>query len=129
MRGFRFAGLDHPRVALGRIAKANLLITTDRNREALALAQLAKTNLLDILPEDHWMVAYASSAEGAALARQGSYPEAESLLLASVEPLELAPIPGAVEQHRIRLVELYDAWGKPERAAEHRALLEETDPQ
>jgi hypothetical protein len=66
-------------------------------------------------------VAYASSAEGAALAKLGSYPEAESLLLSSLEPLEMAPIAGALEQHRIRLAELYSDWGKPGMADQYRA--------
>jgi len=114
-------GFDHPRVAVGRIAKANLLISTERYEEALSLAQSAKASLLSTLPEDHWLVAYAASAEGAALAELGSYPEAESLLLASLEPLKLAPIPGAVEQNRIRLAELYAGWGKPGEAARIRA--------
>ena len=114
-------GTDHPRVAVGRIAKANLLLATDRVDAALDLAVQAKASLLTSLPEDHWLVAYALSAEGAALTRLEAYHEAESLLLASREPLEHAQISGVVEQHRLRLAELYTAWGKPGIADKYRA--------
>ena len=116
-------GQEHPRVSLAYVVKANLLLATGRADEALALSRLARRNLLESLPEDNWMVAYASSAEGAALAEQRSYQEAEELLLSSLEPLELAPIPGVVEQHRSRLATLYTSWNKPETAAQFRTPL------
>jgi len=115
-------GDNHPRVAVGRVAKANLLIAIEQYAEALTLAQLARLDLLRTLPEDHWLVAYASSAQGAALAHLASYPEAESLLLSGIEPLELAPIPGVVSLHRIRLANLYAGWGKPGEAARYRLV-------
>ncbi len=113
-------GEDHPMLALARVVKANLLIVTDRQREAQALAQQVRSSLLKTLPEDHWLVAFASSAQGAALAKSGSYMEAEPLLLASLGPLELAPIPGAARQHRLRLADLYAGWGNPGEAAKYR---------
>jgi hypothetical protein len=113
-------GNDHPRVAVGRVAKANLLIATGRYEDALELAKLAKTSLLEALPEEHWLVAYASSAEGGALTRLGSYPEAEQLLLSSLKALEPAPITGVVEQHRARLVELYVKWDRNNEAEKYR---------
>lgn len=112
-------GDDHPRVAVGQIAKANLLIATGRVEDALALARRAKIIALDNVPEDHWLVAYASSAEGAALVELESYEEAESFLVAGLEPLQQAPIPGVVERHHIRLVKLYEAWGKPTEAEKY----------
>ncbi|MDX1405843.1 MAG: toll/interleukin-1 receptor domain-containing protein [Woeseiaceae bacterium] len=111
---------DHPRLALARVVKANLLIATDRHREALALAQQVRSGLLQGFAEDHWLVAYASSAEGAALVQLGSYTEAEPLLLASMEPLELALIPGAAKQHRLRLADLYAGLGRPGEEAKYR---------
>ncbi|MFZ9051545.1 MAG: tetratricopeptide repeat protein [Woeseiaceae bacterium] len=113
-------GEDHPMLALARVVKANLLIATDRQREALALAQQARSSLLQVFPEDHWLVAFASSAEGAALANLGLYAEAESLLLSSLEPLQLALVPLAYKHHRIRLASLYAGWGNPGEAAKYR---------
>jgi hypothetical protein len=112
---------DHPRLALARVVKANLLIATDRHRDALALAHQVRSTLLQTLPEDHWLVAFAASAEGAALANLDSYAEAESLLLSSLEPLKLAPVPGAYRHHRRRLASLYAAWGKPSDVAKYQA--------
>jgi tetratricopeptide (TPR) repeat protein len=113
---------DHPRLALARVVKANLLIATERQHDGLALAHQVRSSLLQTFPEDHWLVAYASSAEGAALVHLGSYMEAEPLLLASLEPLELAMIPGAAKQHRFRLADLYAGWGKPDQAAKYRPV-------
>jgi len=110
-------GVGHPRVAVAYVVKANFLIATDRDSDALVLAQQARSSLLKSLPEDHWLVAYASSAAGAALSNLGSYSEAETLLLSSLEALEPAPIPGAVKQHRERLADLYSGWGKPREAS------------
>jgi tetratricopeptide (TPR) repeat protein len=115
-------GDDHPRVAVGRVAKANLLLATARHEEALELASLARSSLLEVLPEDHWLVAYASSAAGAALIETASYTEAESMLLPGLELLELAPIAGAVEQHRARLVSLYVKWGRTDEAAKYQTV-------
>jgi tetratricopeptide (TPR) repeat protein len=112
-------GDDHPRVAVGRVAMADLFVTTDRFNEALELTRIAKASMLESLPEDHWLVAYALSAEGAALAALGAYDEAEPLLLASFGPLEFAPIPGALARHRLRLGDLYIDWGKPGEAAQY----------
>jgi tetratricopeptide (TPR) repeat protein len=113
-------GEDHPMFAVAQVVKANLLIAMDRQREALTLAEQAKSTLLQVFPEDHWLVAFASSAEGAALGNLGSYEEAETLLLASLEPLELALVPLAYKNHRNRLANLYAAWGNAGEAAKYR---------
>ncbi|HYU80043.1 MAG TPA: hypothetical protein VEK56_13720 [Vicinamibacterales bacterium] len=57
-----------------------------------------------------------------ALAR---YSEAEAVLLDARKDLGALPAPPArdVKATTTRLVELYDAWGKPDRAASYRALL------
>jgi tetratricopeptide (TPR) repeat protein len=109
-------GDEHPRVSVGRIAKANLLLATERHAEAFELASRARSSLLDVLPADHWLVAYASSAVGAALTETSSFAEAESMLLPGLEVLKQAPIAGAVEQHQARLASLYVKWGRPEEA-------------
>ena len=59
------------------------------------------------------------------------YEEAEKILLAAYPVLQ-----GQFGEQHVRtqkavshLVALYVAWGKPEKAAEYRALLEEAEPQ
>jgi tetratricopeptide (TPR) repeat protein len=111
-------GDEHPLMANTLVVKANLMLARERFDDALVLAESARDTLLMSLPNDHWRVAAAESAAGAALAGLGSYADAEPLLLRSLEPLEQAPIPGVVEQDKERLANLYIAWGKPEKAKE-----------
>jgi exopolyphosphatase/pppGpp-phosphohydrolase len=106
-------------VANTLVVKANLMLAQERFGDALALADEARDTLLMSLSNDHWSVAAAESAAGAALAGLGSYADAESLLLRSLEPLEQAPIPGMVEKNKERLANLYTAWGKPGKARQY----------
>ncbi len=77
--------------------------------------------------EDHWRTAVAIGAEGAALAGQGNYTEAEPLLLKSHSVLSQDPnaLPRYVNEATRRLASLYSEWGKPAQAAEFLALAEE----
>jgi serine/threonine protein kinase len=81
------------------------------------------------IPED-WRLFDLKSLQGACLSAQNMYAEAEPLLLKGYEGLEqrTAQIPDA-SRDRVRaaiqrLVELYQAWGKPETAAAWRTKLE-----
>jgi tetratricopeptide (TPR) repeat protein/tRNA A-37 threonylcarbamoyl transferase component Bud32 len=80
---------------------------------------------------DAWSTFNARSLLGEALARQKRYAEAEPLLLAGHEGLEArARTVPPQAQHSLtealeRLVQLYDAWGKPEQAAAWRQKLEQ----
>ncbi len=71
-----------------------------------------------------WFVAYAESALGASLTALGRFAEAERLLVSSYPIIRDAqgdesPKTGAALR---RLIELYRAWGKPGKRAEHEAL-------
>jgi serine/threonine-protein kinase len=77
------------------------------------------------LPTGHWLI-YASQSvlgEHELLARR--YAEAERLLLPSYyKLLELrGPKATIIRDVRVRIAKLYEAWGKPARAQEFRALL------
>jgi tetratricopeptide (TPR) repeat protein len=82
-------------------------------RECLEIRQKA-------LPEGHWLIADTMSLLGATLARQGEFEEAEPLLVNGYAALTANP--NTLEDRKglalERLVELYEAWGKPDRAAE-----------
>jgi tetratricopeptide (TPR) repeat protein len=112
-------GNEHPLVANTLVVKANLVLAQERFDDALALAEAARATLMMSLPNDHWSVAAAESAAGAALAGLGSYADAEPLLLRSLGPLEHAPVPGIAEKNNERLANLYTAWGKPEKAKQY----------
>jgi tetratricopeptide (TPR) repeat protein len=81
---------------------------------------------------DAWRIASARSLLGAALAGQKKYAAAEPLLLQGYEGLRAQDesIAPAVRQERLveaagRLVQLYDAWGKKDKADEWRKKLNE----
>lgn len=116
----RALGDLHPQVASTLTVKSNLLLETERFEEARQVAGKARKIMAMSLPEDHWRVAAAATVEGAALTKLGIYQDAEPLLLASVKPLEEAPIPGIGDQNRERLISLYTAWNKPEEANKFR---------
>jgi serine/threonine protein kinase/tetratricopeptide (TPR) repeat protein len=74
--------------------------------------------------EDDWSLGSVKSLLGAALTSLHRYDEAETLLLDAQRDLSSAAtrrseLPATL----VNLVELYDAWGKHDRAAEYRALL------
>ena len=90
-------------------------------RECLAIREKA-------LPDD-WLRFNAMSMLGGSLLGQGKYFEAEPLILAGYEGLkareENIPAPGKprLAAAAERVVRLYEAWGKPEKATEQKARL------
>jgi tetratricopeptide (TPR) repeat protein len=74
----------------------------------------------------HWRRSQTMSQLGAALAGQEKYTEAEPLLLRGYEGLEAheaeipAPHKTKLSEARARVAELYESWGKSEKAAEWR---------
>jgi eukaryotic-like serine/threonine-protein kinase len=75
--------------------------------------------------EDDWSIAATKSLLGAALVALGRYDEAEDALLDAHRDLASMPAPARRDLNVTlnRLVELYDAWQKPDRAAFYRAQL------
>jgi hypothetical protein len=74
--------------------------------------------------ENDWSVGATKSLLGAALLAQRRYDEAEAMLLDAQR--DLAASPSLQRETTVtigRLVDLYEAWGKHEKAAEFRALL------
>ena len=77
------------------------------------------------LPPDHWFAATVQGFYGKCLMALERYAEAEQQVLAAYEAVNGAL---GAEDRRTRtllerLVELYEAWGKPEDAERYRALL------
>jgi tetratricopeptide (TPR) repeat protein/predicted Ser/Thr protein kinase len=78
------------------------------------------------LPAGHWQTGVYQRLHGKCLTRLGRYAEAEAALLKSVEILEAAfgPAHGRTTGAISTLADLYDAWEKPEQAAQWRGRLE-----
>lgn len=103
-----------------------------RGGDAVEAERLIRMTLspLSTAAADPWMTFNAKSLLGAALAGQQKHAEAEPLLLAGYEGMKQRQnrIPPQsrfqVADSAERLVQLYDAWGKPAEAAKWRAELE-----
>src|SRR5688572_32921514 len=93
--------------------------TLFRSAEVLLRRALAAQERTDAA---EWRIGMTRSSLGEALTRLGRHPEAETLLLDAARSLE--PGPGRqgreAAANRARLAALYDAWGRPEKAAAYR---------
>ncbi len=84
-----------------------------------------------VLPADDRSIPQYQIAYGACLTKLERYEEAQEHLLAGYEGLKKAQGKEHKQTRKAlqRLVELYEAWGKPEQAAEWRAKLPEASSQ
>jgi len=82
------------------------------------------------LPANHPDIAESATVLGACLTALGRFDEAEAALVEASRVLDARP--GARSRHRRetlqRRVELYKAWGRPEKAREYAALLSSDPP-
>jgi tetratricopeptide (TPR) repeat protein len=128
-------GPDHQLVAIYTINHAAVLMALHRAGEAEPLlreglrVRLLAPGLVPIRRRtwlvDDWSVAATKSLLGAALVEQRRYAEAETILLEAWRELEASSSAHANDKQTTltRLVDLYAAWGKPEKAADYRSLL------
>ncbi len=116
----------HPRLANSLIGLGSLVANSGRPVEAQPLLEEALTIFSNTLPPGHWQVAEARTFLALCLALQAKYDAAEQALQAAPEPEALESLPGPQRRQRLQiLVYLYDAWGKPQRAAAYQTQLEE----
>jgi eukaryotic-like serine/threonine-protein kinase len=98
-----------------RIANGDGVSSEGAIRHALAVRRR-------LFPPGDWRIAEAQSLLGAALIAQKRYADAEPLLLAAYEGLK--PVRGFEDWERVanqaRLVELYEALGRPQQASAYR---------
>jgi eukaryotic-like serine/threonine-protein kinase len=114
-----------PRIATAAVGLGALLTARGSLREAEPLLHEGVQILQQAFGNEHWQVAQAQSLLGACLTAQARFAEAEPLLQPSYRVL--VERRGATDRHTQtalqHLVSLYEAWGRPHRAAEYRALL------
>ncbi|MEM1182628.1 MAG: tetratricopeptide repeat protein [Acidobacteriota bacterium] len=110
------------RYGSGLSGLAGVLLALDRLDEALETASQGEAVLVEALPEGHVRIANVRRVRGAVLTALGRYDEAEAALLESYAVLEKVAEaePNHFRRVRSRLVELYDAWGRPELAGPYR---------
>ncbi len=112
---------DNPQRGVYRRNFASLLLSEGKTAEAEAEAREALA-ALRVKSPDPWRIPDAESFLGGCLTALGRYPEAETLLLESYPLLQKDKGEGAKHagEARQRIVDLYTAWGKPERLAAYR---------
>jgi len=78
------------------------------------------------LPEGSWRIGVSAAWLGVAFTKLQRYAEAEALLLEGHATLQRTKGQHASQEAGVigALADLYDAWGKPERSSEFRALLD-----
>ena len=126
-------GSDHQLTAVYTINLASVQLARrhpDVAEELLRQALPIRSKAPDVLPsrrrtvpEDDWSVAGIKTLLGAALTAQRRYGEAEAMLLDARRDLatQAAPRLRDVKATVGGLVQLYDAWGRPEMASTYRA--------
>ena len=128
-------GSDHQLVAIYSINLASVQLARHRPAEAESLVREGlriRARAPGVVPsrrrtvaDDDWSLGAAKSLLGATLVSLGRYNEAETVLLDARGDLAAlhTPQPLAMKTTLSRLVELYVAWGKRDRADTYRALL------
>ena len=121
----KFLGNEHPSVAKCLSYLGDLLKDKGDFEAAEPLYREAINIYQKVLPKEHWISDYVRSKLGSCFTSLLRYQEAESLLLESY-PL-LKEKREADDKYTIKtlnfIIELYEAWGKPEKFAEYKALL------
>lgn len=117
-------GEDHHEVATSLNNIANVLYHNGQYAEAEKLQRQAIAIYQKSLKPEHWMIHRSRSHLGACLTKLKRYAEAEEQLLLAYAGLKAARGEQNETTRRTvsRLVELYEAWGKPDQAASYRAL-------
>ncbi|GMU36431.1 MAG: serine/threonine-protein kinase [Phycisphaerae bacterium] len=117
-------GQEHPLVASTRIALARALMSQGRYRESEPVLQEALRIRRKTLPDDVISISEAVGLLGENLIKLDRFPDAEPLLLESYSRLVALPDPrgpdvdARVSAAARRLVQLYERWNKPDKAAE-----------
>jgi tetratricopeptide (TPR) repeat protein len=128
----KFLSADDPTLAYALAGLTSTLLATQKFTEAEPLARECLTIREKKLPDD-WRTFNARSVLGGSLLGQKKYAEAEPLLLSGYEGMkqreDKIPASGKprVKEALDRLVQLYEATGQSEKAAEWNRKLAEFD--
>jgi tetratricopeptide (TPR) repeat protein len=116
----RLFGEDHPDVASSLTHLAILQVETRKYSAALESAVAATELSTKAFSATHWRTAVAQSAQGAARAGLGEYPEAERLLTSGYKILssDMGALPTYRNRARGYLEDLYRRWQRPMPAAQ-----------
>jgi len=125
----RVLGPTHPDTISVTASLGEVRLQQKKYADAEALLRQARNNS-EKMAADSWERYWSQNLLGASLAGQSQYAEAESLLVSGYQgmlqreaaiPLEDRPV---LSQAGERIVQLYEKWEKPEKAAEWRERLQ-----
>jgi tetratricopeptide (TPR) repeat protein len=123
---------DSPRLAVPLVALGRNLLVQSRWSEAEPILRECMAIGEKATPDD-WVRFKATSLLGGSLLGQGRFADAEPLIVQGYEGMKSreARIPG-VERHHLhegaeRVINLFEAWGRPEQAAAWRARFGRAD--
>lgn len=121
----KLLGPEHWRVADSYLGLAGIALENDEPDEARQLALTALDIYRQALPAGHLKISGGESVLGDVYLAQGRYAEAEPLLLESYRAMEAVQdrVPYRIAALET-LIDLYEAWGKPEKAVEYGERLE-----
>jgi eukaryotic-like serine/threonine-protein kinase len=106
-------------------SQSEALLKEGRFEEAAAALRGCLAVRQKAFPEGNWLIAETNSQLGAALAGEGKFAEAEPLLLEAYTTLQAGTAPPDRSRAALRrIVQLYESWGKTDRAAEWRQRLQ-----
>jgi serine/threonine protein kinase len=123
----KFYGPDHPYYANSLVNLAALQVKMGKYDEAEKNFNEGISIRGKIFGENHWETATARSLLGGCLTKEGKYAQAEKLLTESLEIIKKQFGQEHPRTHAAlrRVVEFYDAWGKPKQAAVYKAGLKD----
>jgi len=121
----KFYGSDHPLYANSLVNLAALQVRMGKYDEAKKNFDEGIGIRGKVFGEDHWDTATARSLLGGCLTKEGQYAQAERHLTKSLDIIkkQFGQEHPRTQAALRRVVELYEAWGKPEQAAAHKAGL------
>ncbi len=123
----RVLGDDHPNTLISKSNLALLLVDLCKTVEAEQMAGEAVVAARETLGAEHFFHGNFLGKHGRALAALERFDDGESVLLEAHGILQAALGDEHGQTKRVvgYLADLYDAWGKPDKAAEWRAKLAE----
>jgi len=121
----RTLGEEHPYVASRMNNLASTLVRKGNYKSAEELYQKAIAIQRKTFAEKSWEIATTKLLLGACYSEAKRFEEAEPLILGALPIIEqnFGPDHARTQAAVRRLISLYEAWGKPEKAAEYRSLL------
>ncbi len=115
----------HPNIAWPLTSLGEVLLLLNRADEAEPFLREGLDLRTAALAVGDWRTGHSRSVLGACLLSQTRFASAEPLLLGGYEDLKDSTAAGAkrIRESVERLINLYDAWGRPEQAGSYRELL------